>query len=197
MLAEQILYYRARAGRYDEVYTTHAAAWVPAEIMVGRTMPIKGAVLDLACGTGHWTEIIAARPDVMSVTAVDASPEMIKIARGRAPDATFTCADIFKWRPDRQYDTVFMGFWLSRVPPARWKSFWEMLRGERGVSAARPAELDGPAPGVGATGGPCTSPRLLATTMRGGGEHGGGTWEGPGRVCRAPPLLFLDHFFAI
>ena len=52
---------------------------------------------------------------------------MIEIARGKAPDATFTCADIFNWPPDRAYDTVFFGFWLSHIPPARFKSFWWMV----------------------------------------------------------------------
>ena len=109
------------------MYTAQAAAWVPAEIMVGRTMPIRGAVLELACGTGHWTRIIAGREEVTSVTTLDASPEMIEIAREKVPGATFIEADVFEWVPRRTYDCVFMGFFLSHVPPARFKSFWGMV----------------------------------------------------------------------
>ena len=101
--------------------------WLPVDLLVSHTMPIQGAVLEIACGTGHWTKIISGREDVVSVTALDASPEMIEIARGKAPDATFTCADIFNWVPDRAYDTVFFGFWLSHIPSARFKSFWGMV----------------------------------------------------------------------
>src|SRR6266511_3494592 len=30
----------------------------------------------------------------------------------------FIRADIFEWVPDRRYDVVFFGFWLSHVPPS-------------------------------------------------------------------------------
>jgi hypothetical protein len=28
------------------------------------------------------------------------------------------------WRPDRRYDVVFFGFWLSHVPLERFAAFW-------------------------------------------------------------------------
>ena len=36
----------------------------------------------------------------------------------------FIEADLFDWRPDRTYDVVFFGFWLSHVPLERFESFW-------------------------------------------------------------------------
>ena len=33
-----------------------------------------------------------------------------------------------EWRPDARYDVVFFGFWLTHVPPARFASFWELVR---------------------------------------------------------------------
>jgi O-methyltransferase involved in polyketide biosynthesis len=39
----------------------------------------------------------------------------------------FVQADLFAWRPDRRYDVVFFGFWLSHVPPARFDSFWSLV----------------------------------------------------------------------
>jgi trans-aconitate methyltransferase len=59
--------------------------------------------------------------------AVDASPEMLAIAAGSVPcDAPvrFIEADLFAWEPDRQYDVVFMGCWLSHVPAERFGPFW-------------------------------------------------------------------------
>ena len=67
-------------------------AWVAADLLVRYRLPVHGAVLEIACGTRHWTAIVSAREEVTTVTALDASPEMIKIARVKAPDATFTCA---------------------------------------------------------------------------------------------------------
>jgi 2-polyprenyl-3-methyl-5-hydroxy-6-metoxy-1,4-benzoquinol methylase len=64
-----------------------------------------------------------------SVTAVDASPEMLRIASARIPDqrVRFVRSDIFAWRPDRRYDTVFFGFWLSHVPLERFAAFWRLV----------------------------------------------------------------------
>jgi len=36
----------------------------------------------------------------------------------------FIEADLFTWEPDRRYDVVFMGCWLSHVPTERFASFW-------------------------------------------------------------------------
>ena len=87
-----------------------------------------GRALELACGTGIWTELLAAR--VQSVTAVDGSPEMLALARQRlgGTPVTFVEADLFDWRPEDQYDTIFFAFWLSHVPLSRFESFWGTLR---------------------------------------------------------------------
>ncbi len=37
-------------------------------------------------------------------------------------------ADLFDWRPDERYDTVFFAFWLSHIPPGRFEAFWGTLR---------------------------------------------------------------------
>jgi hypothetical protein len=38
-----------------------------------------------------------------------------------------TQADLFTWAPDRRYDVVFFGFWLSHVPLERFESFWSLV----------------------------------------------------------------------
>ena len=75
-----------------------------------------------------------------SVTAVDAAPEMIAIARDRVCGlpVEFVTADLFGWQPSRRYDTVFFGFWLSHVPPARFAPFWSTVR-----AALRPGDRAG------------------------------------------------------
>jgi SAM-dependent methyltransferase len=86
-----------------------------------------GRVLELACGPGVWTRQLLRHAS--DVTAVDASPEMLAIAAGRVPGGApvrFVEADLFTWEPDRRYDVVFMGFWLSHVPDDRFESFWSL-----------------------------------------------------------------------
>jgi SAM-dependent methyltransferase len=123
LLDEQAAYYRVRALDYDEVYTgrEHWDALVD-------LLPIRGDVLELACGTGRWTGLLAAR--ARTVTAVDAAPEMLDAARRRTPEATvtFVRGDALAWSASRAFDTVFFGFWLSHVPPQCFAPFWEVVR---------------------------------------------------------------------
>jgi ubiquinone/menaquinone biosynthesis C-methylase UbiE len=96
-----------------------------------------GRVLELACGTGLWTVELARH--ATSVTAVDASPEVLEINRvrlreaGRETAVRYVGADLFDLRPDAAYDVVFFGSRLSHVPPERFEVFWDLVR-----SALRP-----------------------------------------------------------
>ena len=46
---------------------------------------------------------------------------------GDAAAVRFVQADLFTWRPDRRYDVVFFGFWISHVPDERFDAFWSMV----------------------------------------------------------------------
>ncbi|MFI0483805.1 class I SAM-dependent methyltransferase [Actinomadura sp. 9N215] len=122
---EQIAYYRARAPEYDQEYAEREDMRELRPVFDG--LPIVGDVLELACGTGQWTAPLAAR--ARSLTAVDAAPETLAIARERVAPAEveFVCADLFGWRPARRYDTVFFAFWLSHVPPSHLPGFWQTV----------------------------------------------------------------------
>lgn len=140
LLAEQVDYYRQRAGeyedwwfrrgRYDHGPEVNAAWFVEAQEVqddLDRFRP-AGAVLELACGTGLWTGRLAAH--ATSVTALDASPEALAIARAKilAANVDFAVADLFAWEPERTYDVCFFSFWLSHVPSEHLESFWAKLR---------------------------------------------------------------------
>src|SRR6185503_16254073 len=88
-----------------------------------------GRVLELACGTGWWTEQLIGHAN--DLTAVDASAEVLALNAARVPDPRVRRiqADLFAWKPDDTYDVVFFSFWLSHVPPERFDGFWEMVRG--------------------------------------------------------------------
>ena len=123
LVAEQVVYYRARAPDYDHDIAGLDKDW---DQSIG-ALPISGDVLELACGTGRWTPLLAAR--ARSVTAVDAAPEMLALARQRVghQPVEFVEADVLSWDPWRRYDTVFFAFWLTHVPPARAAAFWSMV----------------------------------------------------------------------
>jgi SAM-dependent methyltransferase len=126
LLEEQIAYYRARAPEY-EAGTLELPGWEEIDEAVKGFRP-TGDVLELACGPGGWTERLLRSAGTL--TAIDASPEMLDLAAERVGDderLRLIHADIFEWRPDREYDVVFFGFWLSHVPMDRFDSFWEMV----------------------------------------------------------------------
>jgi len=86
-----------------------------------------GNVLEIACGTGAWIGALAAVAS--SVTAIDAAPEAIGIARSQitAANVRFEVADAFSWTAPDRFDTVFLAFWLSHVPASRFGPFWRQL----------------------------------------------------------------------
>jgi SAM-dependent methyltransferase len=85
-----------------------------------------GDVLELACGPGTWT--VQLLRHAAKLTALDASPEMLALAAEKAGGRVrFVQADLFEWEPDRRYDVVFFGFWLSHVPLERFDSFWSLV----------------------------------------------------------------------
>jgi demethylmenaquinone methyltransferase/2-methoxy-6-polyprenyl-1,4-benzoquinol methylase len=129
ILAAQVDYYRRRAAEYDATaYGDLVAARARIARLVAAMAP-RGDVLEIACGTGLWTEALAAVAD--TVTAVDAAPEAVQIARSRvsAANVTFEVADVFSWSPGRSFDVVFFSAWLSHVPKGRFEQFWRSLQG--------------------------------------------------------------------
>ena len=124
LLGEQVAYYRALAPDYlDQALDFPGGDFTGVLDAFGPT----GSVLELACGPGWWTgQLLRYASDV---TAVDASPEMIAMAKARVGEerVRFIQADLFSWHPDRLYDVVFIGFWLSHVPAERFESFWSMV----------------------------------------------------------------------
>ncbi|MCO5997639.1 class I SAM-dependent methyltransferase [Actinoallomurus rhizosphaericola] len=128
VLADQVDYYRRRAGEYDvTAYGDVAAARERIARLVAQMNP-RRRVLEIACGTGLWTEALAGMADV--VVAIDAAPEAVAIARDRARsgNVTFEVADVFSWTTDDRFDAIFFSAWLSHVPMSRFEEFWRLLR---------------------------------------------------------------------
>lgn len=126
LLAEQISYYSARAPEY-EAGALDLPGGDEIEDALDSFRP-TGDVLEMACGTGEWTQQLLRH--ARSLTAVDASREMLAIASrrlGHDPRVQFIEADLFRWRPTRRYDVVFFGFWISHVPLERFDAFWSTV----------------------------------------------------------------------
>ena len=115
---EMHAYYAARAPYYDAVYLkperrediAFLAAHLP-ERLRGR------AVIEVACGTGYWTQHIA--PGVSSMVATDGIEEPLAFARLRpgTDKVVYRLADAYALPADLgRFDAAFAGLWFSHVP---------------------------------------------------------------------------------
>jgi demethylmenaquinone methyltransferase/2-methoxy-6-polyprenyl-1,4-benzoquinol methylase len=123
-------YYAARAGEYERIYDkperqadlARLRQLLP-DYFAGRT------VLEIACGTGYWTQVIA--PVARKVTATDINPETLEIARSKhfPPDRVrFDVADVNDLPPEYHgFTGAFAGFWWSHVPRVGRRAFVETL----------------------------------------------------------------------
>jgi len=121
-------YYAARAPEYDAIYRKPERQadlraieqWVAAKLTGAR-------VLEIACGTGYWTQFIA--PVATHVTALDAAPQTLAIAKGRVAgtNVEFLVGDAYAPPRDKNCDSAFCGFWFSHVPRARQREFLTAL----------------------------------------------------------------------
>jgi SAM-dependent methyltransferase len=133
-------YYEARAPEYDDWYlrsgryargAVHDAAWNAELDAAGRwldALPWTGEIVDLAAGTGWWSPLLASRGEL---SLYDASPAALDRARERLVAhglrAHLHVRDAWA-EPDRSVDRLFMGFWLSHVPPDRLPEFMALGR---------------------------------------------------------------------
>ncbi|NUZ04285.1 class I SAM-dependent methyltransferase [Piscinibacter koreensis] len=142
LLEEQMAYYRARAAEYDEWWqrtgrydrgAEPTRRWntevASVEAALGAAA-LTGDVLEVACGTGWWTQRLAR--SARQLTCIDASPETLDLNRERIARAglalpRYEIADLFDWTPAATYDAVFFSFWLSHVPEDRFTAFWERV----------------------------------------------------------------------
>lgn len=122
-------YYAERAREYDRIYDkperqkdlAWLREWLP-PLFSGRR------VLEIAAGTGYWSQLIAPRAD--GLMATDTSDEVLQIARARmvGMDAATSLADAYALSPELgQFGAALAGHWISHVPVARLDEFLRSL----------------------------------------------------------------------
>ncbi|MES2758708.1 MAG: class I SAM-dependent methyltransferase [Pseudomonadota bacterium] len=136
MITEQSAqFYAKSASNHDRVYDKPERQHDLAEMRTHVAEALRGhVVLELACGTGYWTHVIADSVD--SVVAIDINPEMIALANLRALPADkvqFRVADAWNLPDDiGSYTAIFIGFWWSHVKREQQEKFLAHLRSKVG-----------------------------------------------------------------
>jgi len=92
-----------------EVYLTFAAERTrPAAELLAR-VPLKAPrrAIDLGCGPGNSTALLAARWPQAEIEGLESSPEMLAKARASGVPAKWILGEVETWQPQAPYDVVF------------------------------------------------------------------------------------------
>ena len=124
-------YYADRAREYEKIYAKperqadlrRLEETIPA-FFTGRS------VLEVACGTGYWTQHIART--ARGIVATDLTEETLAVARSKGlPESRvrFAIADAFNLPAERgPFDGAFAGFWWSHLRHSECAPFLESLK---------------------------------------------------------------------
>lgn len=128
---EQAEYYRQRAAEYDAVYLKPERQADLAALRAMLPPLVVGLrVLEIAAGTGYWTEVLSQ--SAAAITATDLSPQTLAIARRRRfgpGQVRLLEADAYDLTAvPGDFDLVFAGFWWSHVLRADVSAFLAALR---------------------------------------------------------------------
>ena len=133
LVEEMNRYYDARAPMHD-FYMSYESlekmeTLLSPIIEVVEKWVVGKRVLEIACGTGNWTQVLAKR--AASVTAMDCSPKALEIAAPKLAEhknITITNGDAYDLDSlhDR-FDVVFASDWWSHIPKGILPNFIESV----------------------------------------------------------------------
>jgi len=126
-------YYAKRAAEYEDIYLKPERQEDLFQLKAILSGSFSGGdVLEIACGTGYWTQFLAKTAS--SILATDINPEVLELARRKeygACNVSFALADAYSAGAlDRQRNSAFHGFWWSHIPRQRIPDFLSVLHGK-------------------------------------------------------------------
>jgi len=141
--SELVDYYRRRASEYEAIYAKPERQGDLARLRERIPGLLRGArVLEIACGTGYWTQLVAGV--AAAVVATDLAEEPMRIAQSKSyvQRPVFSLADAYALPESLgRFDAALAVFWWSHVPRQRIGEFLASLHG-RLESGARVVLMD-------------------------------------------------------
>ena len=123
----------------------------PALDLMSRLDGDAGHIVDLGCGPGHVTALLARRWPAVAVTGVDSSADMLAAARRDYaahdfPRLGWVQADIAAWRPEIPPDILFSNACLHWLPdhPALFARLLGMMAPGGRLAVQMPRNFDRP-----------------------------------------------------
>lgn len=121
-------YYNRRAPEFDQMYGREIPELRAAYDQIARELSTVFAgrrVLEVACGTGHWTQFAARTAE--HITATDVAPNMLSLARAKGmPPSRIEFRQHNAYDLDSipgEFDAGLANFWISHVPKSRLNDF--------------------------------------------------------------------------
>jgi demethylmenaquinone methyltransferase/2-methoxy-6-polyprenyl-1,4-benzoquinol methylase len=136
LIEEMIRYYEAHAPWHDECLSYESIESTEAllePVIRSLETTIAGKhILEIACGTGNWTQVLAKR--ALSVTAIDSSPKALEIAEEKLADHTnvvLSQCDAYDLSEIKgSFDVLFASDWWSHMPIGALPFFLETAIGK-------------------------------------------------------------------
>jgi SAM-dependent methyltransferase len=124
-------YYAARAREYEQIYyreVPERRQEIDDEVARLRRLVTGKTVLELACGTGYWTRVMAET--AAGIVTSDISREMLAEARNKEyiRPPCWVLSDLYRPPFAREsFDLVALGFWFSHHPRQDYSRLFELV----------------------------------------------------------------------
>lgn len=117
MNTDLVSYYKDRAKEYEKIYSKpERQEDLKSAITILQEIFDNKEVLEIACGTGYWTEKIAVK--AKSIFATDINETVIDIAKQKDfpnTQVSFELADIYNFPDHNKFESLFGGFIWSHI----------------------------------------------------------------------------------
>jgi trans-aconitate methyltransferase len=122
---ELIEYYSKRASEYEQIYhrddPVRQSELAKIKNLVRNSFRNK-SVLEIACGTGYWTEAVSK--SAKNITAVDCSAEMLAIAKAKKLKTDFIIDNAYSLKNViGSFNAGLANFWFSHIPKNKMITF--------------------------------------------------------------------------
>lgn len=126
MNVDQVTYYSSRAKEYENIYDKPERQQdIPRVIRYLLKQFNNTVLIEIACGTGYWTQHISK--SAKHILATDINKSVMDIAKSKyymAENVEFQLVDIFNLPNNLgQYEAVFGGFIWSHIPKQKLRVF--------------------------------------------------------------------------
>lgn len=109
-------YYALRAPHYEALYSKPERQSDLADLKTRLSQSLAGRhILEIACGTGYWTQAIAET--ALQILATDINEPMLEVARAKQyppGKVAFECNDMYQLSPGH-FNALFGGFIWSHI----------------------------------------------------------------------------------